>query len=75
MKLKGNNIGPTTHVLSQSRVVSVLWHPFGVLGTCLVTVTAEAVVRVWELNRDNRWSFDSPSLAIDLKKIVLATSE
>lgn len=75
MKLKGNNIGPTTHVLSQSRVVSVLWHPFGVLGTCLVTVTAEAVVRVWELNRDNRWSFDSPSLAIDLKKLVLATSE
>lgn len=75
IKLKGNNIGPTTHVLSQSRVVCALWHPFGVSGTCLVTVTAEAVVRVWELDRDNRWSFDSPSLAIDLKKLILGTSE
>lgn len=75
LKLKGNTIGPTTHVLSQSRVVSTLWHPFGVFGTCLVTVTADAVVRVWELDRDNRWSFDSPSLAIDLKKLVLANSE
>lgn len=75
IKLKGNNIGPTTHVLSQSRVARALWHPFGVSGTCLVTITAEAVVRVWELDRDNRWSFDSPSLAIDLKKLVLGTSE
>lgn len=75
IKLKGNNIGPTTHVLSQSRVVRALWHPFGVSGTCLVTITAEAIVRVWELDRDNRWSFDSPSLAIDLKKLVLGTSE
>ncbi|MCJ1468524.1 hypothetical protein MMC07_007153 [Pseudocyphellaria aurata] len=75
IKLKGNNIGPTTHVLSQPRVIRALWHPFGVLGTCLVTVTADAVVRVWELDRDNRWSFDSPSLAIDLKKLVLGTSQ
>lgn len=75
IKLKGNNIGPTTHVLSQPRVIRALWHPFGVLGTCLVTVTAEAVVRVWELDRDNRWSFDSPSLALDLKKLVSGTSQ
>ena len=75
IKLKGNNIGPTIHVLSQSRVVRALWHPFGVSGTCLVTITAEAVVRIWELDRDNRWSFDSPSLAIDLKKLVWGTSE
>lgn len=40
-----------------------------------MTVTAGAVVRVWELDRDNRWSFDSPSLAIDLKKLTLGTSE
>ena len=75
IKLKGNTIGPTTHVLSQSRVVRGLWHPCGLSGSCLVTVTADAVVRIWELNRDNRWSFDSPTLAIDLTKLVVGTSE
>lgn len=74
IKLKGNTIGPTTHVLSQSPVVRALWHPCGVSGSCLVTITADAAVRVWELNRDNRWSFDSPELAIDLKKLALGTS-
>jgi nucleoporin NUP82 len=40
-----------------------------------VTITADAVVRVWELNCDNRWTFDSPSLGIDLKKLALGTSQ
>lgn len=40
----------------------------------MVTVTAEAVVRLWELNRSDRWSFDSPSLAIGLTKLEAATS-
>ncbi|KAL8726290.1 MAG: hypothetical protein Q9181_006114 [Wetmoreana brouardii] len=75
IKLKAHTLGPTTHVLSQSPVVSILWHPCGVNGTCLVTVTAEAVVRLWELDRSNRWSFDSPSLAIDLQKLDAATSQ
>lgn len=47
----------------------------GVNGTCLVTVTTEAVVRLWELNRSNRWSFDSPTLAIDLTKLDAASSQ
>ncbi|KAL8706114.1 MAG: hypothetical protein Q9201_000816 [Fulgogasparrea decipioides] len=75
IKLKAHTLGPTTHVLSQAPVVSILWHPCGVNGTCLVTVTAEAVVRLWELDRSDRWSFDSPSLAIDLQKLDAATSQ
>ncbi|KZF21699.1 hypothetical protein L228DRAFT_261841 [Xylona heveae TC161] len=74
IRLKTHTLGPTAHVLSQSPVVSALWHPLGVAGSTLVTVTAEAVVRVWELNRDNRWSFDSPTLAVDLKKLANATT-
>lgn len=44
-------------------------------GNCLVTITADAVVRIWELNCDNRWTFDTPSLGIDLKKLALGTSQ
>lgn len=50
--------------------MKALWHPLGVGGDCIVTITAEAVVRVWELDRGNRWSFDSPNLAFDLKKVA-----
>ncbi|KAL8774295.1 MAG: hypothetical protein Q9209_001046 [Squamulea sp. 1 TL-2023] len=75
IKLQTHTVGPTTHVLSQSPVVNILWHPLGVNGTCLVTVTTEAVVRLWELNRSNRWSFDSPTLAIDLTKLDAAKSQ
>ena len=74
IKLKAFAIGPTTHVLSQSQVASILWHPCGVAGNCLVTVTVDAVVRLWEFSRDNRWSTDSPTLAIDLKKLVTGSS-
>ncbi len=75
IKLKAYTLGPTTHVLSQSPVIRALWHPCGVRGSCLVTITADAVVRIWELNCDNRWTFDSPSLGIDLKKLALGTSQ
>lgn len=75
IKLKTYTIGPATHVLSQSPIASVLWHPCGVSGNCLVTVTTDAVVRLWEFDSGNRWSSDTTSLAIDLKKLVLGTSE
>ncbi|KAK4691596.1 nucleoporin NUP82, partial [Lecanoromycetidae sp. Uapishka_2] len=75
IKLRVYTIGPTTHVLSQSQITNLLWHPFGVGGSCLVTITADAVVRLWEFNQDQRWSSDSPSLAIDLKKLVTGSSE
>ncbi len=32
-------------------------------------------MRLWEFNRHNRWSTDSPTLAIDLKKLVTGSSE
>lgn len=75
IRLKAYTVGPTTHVLSQSQITNFLWHPFGVGGNCLLTITADAVVRLWEFNRDNRWSSDSPSLAIDIKKLVTGSSE
>ncbi|KAK1466963.1 nuclear pore complex protein An-Nup82, partial [Colletotrichum melonis] len=67
-------LGPTTHVTSRSPVASAVWHPLGVKGSCLVTVTTDAIVRVWELSLTDRWSFDSPTLSIDLKKLVDGTT-
>ncbi|KAK2008121.1 nuclear pore complex protein An-Nup82 [Colletotrichum eremochloae] len=67
-------LGPTTHVTSRSSVASAVWHPLGVKGSCLVTITADAIVRLWELSLTDRWSFDSPTLSIDLKKLVDGTT-
>ncbi|WQF75486.1 Putative nucleoporin NUP88/NUP82 [Colletotrichum destructivum] len=67
-------LGPTTHVTSRSSVASAVWHPLGVKGSCLVTITTDALVRVWELSLTDRWSFDSPTLSIDLKKLVDGTT-
>ncbi|KAI9773712.1 MAG: hypothetical protein M1839_002046 [Geoglossum umbratile] len=73
MRIKTYTLGPTIHVLTQSPVVSALWHPLGVAGMCLVTITADSIVRIWELNVDNRWSFDSPTLTIDLINLANGT--
>lgn len=67
-------LGPTTHITTKSAVVSVAWHPLGVHGTSLVTVTEDAVVRLWELSTSDRWSFDAPTLTIDLKKLADGTA-
>ncbi|KAL8905135.1 MAG: hypothetical protein Q9207_002836 [Kuettlingeria erythrocarpa] len=75
IKVKTYTLGPTAHVLNRSPLASLLWHPCGVQGSCLVTVTTEAVVRLWELNRLNRWSFDAPTIAIDLRKLGSAISQ
>ncbi|KAI4136569.1 MAG: hypothetical protein L6R39_007725 [Caloplaca ligustica] len=75
IKMKTFTLGPTTHVLEMSPVASILWHPCGVHGSCLVTVTVEAAVRVWELNKSNQWSFDAPTLAVDLRKLESAKSQ
>ncbi|KAK6197671.1 hypothetical protein LQW54_010680 [Pestalotiopsis sp. IQ-011] len=74
IKPKWWTLGPTTHVVDQSPVASALWHPLGVNGSALVTVTTDAVVRVWELNPLDRWSFDKPTLTIDLIKLADGTS-
>ncbi|KAK4212419.1 hypothetical protein QBC37DRAFT_473837 [Rhypophila decipiens] len=73
-KSKFFTLGPTTHVTTRSPVVSAIWHPLGVSGTCIVTVTEDAVVRVFELSPTDHWSFDSPTLSIDLKKLADGTS-
>lgn len=74
LKLKTYMLGPTTHVTSQASISSALWHPLGVNGTCLVTVTEDAVVRVWELSVTARSTFERATLAIDLKKLADGTS-
>ncbi|EFQ99155.1 hypothetical protein MGYG_02167 [Nannizzia gypsea CBS 118893] len=77
IRVKTFQLGPTTHVIPESPVVGVLWHPLGINDTncgCIVTVTADSAVRLWEIDRKNHWSFDRPTLAIDLKKLVDGTS-
>ncbi|KAJ5523351.1 hypothetical protein N7513_012895 [Penicillium frequentans] len=77
IRLKTYQLGPTTHVIPEAPVVSALWHPLGLhtnLSGCIVTITADAAVRVWELDRNNHWSFDQPTLAVDLRKLVDGTS-
>ncbi|ATY67396.1 WD40 repeat-like-containing domain [Cordyceps militaris] len=74
LKPKISTLGPTTHVTSRSPIMSALWHPLGVNGSCIVTVTADAIVRVWELSTGDRWSFDTPTTSIDLKKLADGTS-
>ncbi|KAL7795795.1 hypothetical protein V8C37DRAFT_373481 [Trichoderma ceciliae] len=74
LRPKTYTLGPTTHVTSRSPIVSALWHPLGVNGSCVVTVTADAIVRVWELSTQDRWSFDSPTTSIDLKKLADGTN-
>ncbi|KAG8625168.1 hypothetical protein KVT40_006919 [Elsinoe batatas] len=74
IRLKTFQLGPTAHVLEQAPLASVIWHPFGALGSCLVTVATDACVRLWELNTENRHSFDEPALALDLKKLANASS-
>ncbi|KIX03902.1 uncharacterized protein Z518_07455 [Rhinocladiella mackenziei CBS 650.93] len=73
LKLKTYHLGPTIHVIPESPLASVLWHPLASATPstdCIVTVTTEAAVRVWELDRSNKWSFERPALAIDLRKLA-----
>jgi nucleoporin NUP82 len=73
LKVKTYQLGPTVHVIPESPLVSVLWHPLAHATTttdCLVTVTAEAAVRLWEFDKSSNWSFDRPQLAIDLRKLA-----
>ncbi|QIW95618.1 hypothetical protein AMS68_001136 [Peltaster fructicola] len=75
LRLKSFQIGPTSHVLEQSAIASCLWHPLSTPGLqSLVTVTVDACVRMWELDVNNRHSFDRTGLAVDLKKLANATT-
>ncbi|KAL9019097.1 MAG: hypothetical protein Q9185_003639 [Variospora sp. 1 TL-2023] len=75
IKVQLHTLGPTTHVLKESSLTSILWHPCGSLGSCLVTVTTEGGVRLWELNKCDRSTFDEPTFAIDLRKLKSAQSQ
>ncbi|KIX96468.1 uncharacterized protein Z520_07734 [Fonsecaea multimorphosa CBS 102226] len=73
LKVKTYQLGPTVHVIPESPLASVLWHPLACATAstdCLVTVTAEAAVRVWEFDKANSWSLDRPKLSIDLRKLA-----
>ena len=67
-------MAPTAHVLAQSPVASVLWHPCGVDGNCLVTIKSESVVRLWDLDFKDHISSYNPSRAGDLKKLAVGAS-
>ncbi|KAF2114207.1 hypothetical protein BDV96DRAFT_613440 [Lophiotrema nucula] len=75
IKPKTFQVGPTAHVLEESPVASLLWHPLGYHGHCLVTITVAGVLRLWELHRSDRSSFSEPTLSIDLTKLANATSD
>lgn len=75
VQVKSFQVGPTAHVREESPVASVLWHPLGYHGRCLVTITREAVVRLWEINRSDRSTFSEPTLSIDLKKLANARND
>lgn len=75
IKLKTFQVGPTAHVREESPIASVLWHPLGYRGKCLVTITRAGVVRLWEINRGDRSTFSEPSMSIDLTKLANATSD
>nr|OQO29833.1 hypothetical protein B0A51_01990 [Rachicladosporium sp. CCFEE 5018] len=75
LRLRAFQVGPTAHVLEQAPITTALWHPLPKPGVpSLLTVTKDACVRLWELDIDNRHSFDEPSIAVDLKKLGNATS-
>lgn len=72
LRPKSFQLGPTEHIPEASPIICALWHPLGVHGRCLVTITEDSIIRLWELNRDDRSSFESSALSIDLKKLVNA---
>jgi len=75
IRLRSFQVGPTAHVLEQSALATALWHPLSQPGVpTLVTITKDACVRQWELDINNRYTFDEPSIAIDLKKLANATT-
>ena len=73
LKTRYFTLGPTTHVTTRQPVVSALWHPLGINGSAVVTITRDAVVRLWEISPVDRWSFDAPSLSVDMKKLADGT--
>ena len=77
IRVKTHQLGPTTHVIGEAPLATVLWHPFAAstsTADCVVTVTTDAAVRLWEVNQMDNWSFERPTLPIDLRKLADGTS-
>ena len=74
IRSKTFQLGPTAHVLERTSLASILWHPLGPRGHSLVTITEDAVLRLWDVNKDDRWSFAEPALALDLQKLATSSS-
>lgn len=72
IKPKTFQVGELAHVKEVSPIATILWHPLGYRGRCLVTITLEGVVRLWEINRSDRSTFSQPTLSIDLVKLAAA---
>lgn len=73
VKVKAMHLGPTTHVIPSSPIMSVLWHPLAAATATtdsLVTVTADAALRMWEIDRLNTFSAEQPALEVDLRKLA-----
>ncbi|KAF2673284.1 hypothetical protein BT63DRAFT_451320 [Microthyrium microscopicum] len=73
-RMKTFQVGSSHHVLERAPIVSVLWHPLSPSGHCLVTLSSDAIVRMWELDPESRLSFDKSTLSIDLGKLANASS-
>ncbi|KAK4502958.1 hypothetical protein PRZ48_006385 [Zasmidium cellare] len=75
IKPRSFQVGPLVHVVEAPSLVSGIWHPLSPSGNCLVTVTKDASVRLWELDQNDRSTFNEPALAVDLKKLANATTQ
>ena len=77
LKLTASQIGRTTHCLGRSAVITALWHPLAFANNhqdCLITITTDAIVRLWEVDLHNKSTLDNPTLAVDLKKLIDGSS-
>lgn len=77
IKLKTHQLGPTIHVMDQAPLARVLWHPLAASSAttdCLATITTTAAVRLWEFTQSDHWSFNNPTLAIDMRKLADGTA-
>ncbi|KAF1988926.1 hypothetical protein K402DRAFT_452656 [Aulographum hederae CBS 113979] len=75
VKMRAPQLGHVIHVRENASLASLVWHPLGPSDSALVTVSKDSVVRLWELNGNDKSSFDQPTLAIDLKKLASATTQ
>ena len=63
-------VGTEVHRADRSPVVSVRWHPLSESDNCLVTVTADGILQVFEFAPKNRLSFQDPSSIIHLASLA-----